>query len=62
MDEGLDFGSPNQLGDFWGRIQIKAYFRGRRKACVDQLEGELGKRNIVLEITWYEEIWNCWKS
>jgi hypothetical protein len=35
MDEGLDFGSPNQLGDFWGRIQIKAYFRGRRKACVD---------------------------
>ncbi len=26
MDEGLGFGSPNQLGDFWGKIKIKAYF------------------------------------
>ncbi len=26
MDEGLGFGSPNQLGDFWKSIKIRAYF------------------------------------
>jgi hypothetical protein len=31
MDEGLGFGSLNQLGDFWGKIKMKAYFLGEEE-------------------------------
>jgi len=26
VGEGLGFGSPNQLGDFWGKIKIRVHF------------------------------------
>jgi hypothetical protein len=63
MDEGLNFGSSNQLGDFWGKIEIKLYFsRGKGGPYVDELEGELGRKmSIILKVAWWEEIWRCWE-
>jgi hypothetical protein len=61
MDEGLSFGSSNQLGNFWGKNKMRAYFsRGKGGPYVDELKGKLGrKRSIILKVTWWEDIWRC---
>ncbi len=50
VDEGFNFDSFNQLGDFWGRIRRRAYFlKGRGGPYMDLFEWELrGSGNIIL--------------
>jgi hypothetical protein len=39
VDEGFNFDSFNQLGDFWGRIRRRAYFlKGRGGPYMDLFE------------------------
>jgi hypothetical protein len=62
MDEGLGFDSSNQLGIFGERLSV--YFsRGKEGPYVDEVQRELEKRrNIILKVAWWEEIWRCWEN
>jgi hypothetical protein len=62
MDEGLGFGSSNQLGIFEERLKV--YFsRGKEGPYPDELERELERRrSIILKVAWCEEIWKSWEN
>jgi hypothetical protein len=65
MDEGLGFGSPSQLGGFWGNIRIRAYFLKEKRPYANELGGKmevLRNRRIILKVAWKEERWKYWES
>jgi len=62
VDEGLGFGPPNQLGDFWKSIKIRAYFPTEDEDHMWTSWGEEGHHSWGSMVEEWEEICRCWES